>query len=128
MDSGDERCSVGCHGDGGGVGFHRPGRRRAGCSHWRAPWPAGGWLEVHAPSQNRPQPRQEGRLALCLQRKPDPTVALVRLSAWIAAALALVASLQEPPHQEPFGAEAWLLDPEGNRLLLLVLVLALVLP
>ena len=25
------------------------------------------------------------------------------------------------PRQEPFGAEAWLLDPEGNRLLLLVL-------
>jgi hypothetical protein len=27
----------------------------------------------------------------------------------------------DPPRQEPFGAEAWLLDPEGNRLLLLVL-------
>ncbi|MEB3354768.1 MAG: hypothetical protein VKM34_11145 [Cyanobacteriota bacterium] len=36
------------------------------------------------------------------------------------AALALGASLLDPPRQEPFGAEAWLLDPEGNRLLLLV--------
>jgi len=29
--------------------------------------------------------------------------------------------VQDPPRQEPFGAEAWLLDPEGNRLLLVVL-------
>jgi hypothetical protein len=29
--------------------------------------------------------------------------------------------VQDPPRQEPFGAEAWLLDPEENRLLLLVL-------
>jgi hypothetical protein len=49
-------------------------------THWRVPWPAGGWLELYAPSRHRPQPRQE-----------------------------------------PFGAEAWWLDPEGNRLLLLVL-------
>ncbi len=33
------------------------------------------------------------------------------------------ASLQEPPRQEAIGAEAWLLDPEGNRLLLLLLLL-----
>jgi hypothetical protein len=45
------------------------------------------------------------------------------LNDWISAALGLGASLQEPPRQEPFGTEAWLLDPEGNRLLLLVLVL-----
>ena len=36
-------------------------------------------------------------------------------------ALGLGASVEDPPRQEPFGAEAWLLDPEGNRLLLLVL-------
>jgi hypothetical protein len=43
------------------------------------------------------------------------------LHAWIAMALELGASVEDPPRQEPFGAEAWLLDPEGNRLLLLVL-------
>jgi hypothetical protein len=42
------------------------------------------------------------------------------LNDWITAAKALGASLQELPRQESFGAEAWLLDPEGNRLLLLV--------
>jgi hypothetical protein len=38
----------------------------------------------------------------------------------IATALNLGASAGDPPRQESFGAEAWLLDPEGNRLLLLV--------
>ena len=90
-------------------------------THWRVPWPAGGWLELYAPSRSRPQPRQSGRLAPCLHRKADATGALAVLHAWLEAALELGASVGDPPRQEPFGAEAWLLDPEGNRLLLLVL-------
>jgi hypothetical protein len=43
------------------------------------------------------------------------------LQAWISTALDLGATSDDPPRQEPFGAEAWLLDPEGNRLLLLVI-------
>jgi hypothetical protein len=91
-------------------------------AHWRVPWLAGGWLEVYAPSRNRPQPRQQGRLALCLQRQADGPGALAVLQAWITTALDLGAVAADPPRQEPFGAEAWLLDPEGNRLLLLVLL------
>ena len=91
-------------------------------THWRVPWPAGGWLEVYAPSRSRPQPRQPGRLALCLQRKAEAIGALALLSTWIEEALELGASVGDPPRQEPFGAEAWLLDPEGNRLLMLVLL------
>lgn len=90
-------------------------------SHWRLPWPAGGWLEIYAPSRSRPQPRLMGRLALCLQRQANGTNAGALLKAWIEEALGLGASLLDPPRQEPFGAEAWLLDPEGNRLLLLLL-------
>jgi hypothetical protein len=90
-------------------------------AHWRVPWPAGGWLELYAPSRNRPQPRHHGRLALCLQRKAAGPGALAVLQAWISTALDLGAIAEDPPRQEPFGAEAWLLDPEGNRLLLLVL-------
>jgi hypothetical protein len=90
-------------------------------THWRLPWPAGGWLEVYGPSRRRPQPRQRGRLALCLQRQSEESPAVAVLNDWITAALALGASLQDPPRQESFGAEAWLLDPEGNRLLLLAL-------
>ena len=90
-------------------------------THWRVPWPPGGWLEVYTPSRSRPQPRQPGRLALCLQRQADGRGAIAVLDTWITAALNLGALLQEPPRQEAFGVEAWLLDPEGNRLLLLVL-------
>ncbi len=43
------------------------------------------------------------------------------LQAWISTALELGGTVDDPPRQEPFGAEAWLLDPEGNRLLLLVI-------
>jgi Glyoxalase-like domain len=89
--------------------------------HWRLPWPAGGWLELYAPSRHRPQPRQQGRLALCLQRQAEGHSAFAVLNTWVETALALGAALQDPARTEPFGAEAWLLDPEGNRLLLLVL-------
>lgn len=89
-------------------------------SHWRLPWPAGGWLEFYTPSRRRPQARQQGRLALCLKRQANLANALAELRHWITVAQELGASLQEPARQEPFGAEAWLLDPEGNRLLLLV--------
>ena len=90
-------------------------------AHWRLPWPSGSWLELYAPSRNRPQPRRQGRLALCLQRQADGPGVLAVLQAWISTALELGATVDDPPRQEPFGAEAWLLDPEGNRLLLLVL-------
>jgi predicted enzyme related to lactoylglutathione lyase len=95
-------------------------QRGLSTSHWRVRWPAGGWLEIYAPSRSRPQPRQRGRLALCLQQKVESTDTAALLNSWIEAALGLGASLLDPPRQEPFGAEAWLLDPEGNRLLLLV--------
>lgn len=90
-------------------------------THWRVPWPAGGLLELYAPARSRPQPRQQGRLALALHRQADGGGAVAVLKGWIGSALALDASVLEPPRLEPFGAEAWLLDPEGNRLLLLVL-------
>ncbi|MFM7734209.1 MAG: hypothetical protein ACKO6F_12280 [Cyanobium sp.] len=43
-------------------------------------------------------------------------------------AAGLEATVADAPRREPFGAEAWLLDPEGNRLLLLLLVLAAAAP
>ena len=95
-----------------------------GASHWRVPWPAGGFLEIYAPSQSRPQAKQPGRLATCLQRSVpagnDHEVAMDLLQAWLASAIGLGASLLDGPRQEAFGVEAWLLDPEANRLLLLV--------
>lgn len=91
-----------------------------GPGHWRVPWPPGGWLEIYAPSRSRPLPRHPGRLALCLQRTASQDDALAVLTARIAAAIEAGASSAESPRLEAFGAEAWLQDPEGNRLLLLV--------
>ena len=95
-----------------------------GASHWRVPWPSGGFLEIYAPSQSRPQAKQPGRLATCLQRSlagcNNQAAAMALLQAWLASAIGLGASLLDGPRQEAFGVEAWLLDPEANRLLLLV--------
>lgn len=90
-------------------------------SHWRLPWPPGGWLELYAPSRSRPRPRSEGRLALCLQHSAEGADPMPALSTWAQAAITRGATLREPPRRESFGAECWLLDPEGNRLLLLML-------
>jgi len=89
-------------------------------SHWRLPWPGSGRLEIYGPSRARPLPRQIGRLSLCLQKDCADERPLELLQGWIDSLLAAGASLEQPPRVEPFGAEAWLLDPEGNRLLLLV--------
>lgn len=95
-----------------------------GSSHWRLAWPGGGRLEIYAPSSQRPQPRSPGRLALCLQRSSSASAedCLQELQAWVAQALALGATAREPPRLDSFGAEAWIADPEDNRLLLLLLV------
>ncbi len=97
----------------------------ASASHWQLAWPGGGRLDIYQPSKARPLPRQIGRLSLCLLRDRSCAdglgrEAMAQLQAWIDTALVAGASLDEPPRMEPFGAEAWLLDPEGNRLLLLV--------
>ena len=51
--------------------------------------------------------------AICIQTLVD--------AVGLSGSLVLGATAVDPPRQEPFGAETWLLDPEGNRLLLLVM-------
>jgi len=89
-------------------------------SYWRLLGPGDHRLEIYAPSRRRPRPRGEGRLALCFSRTAGEAPPLQVLHDWLAVVLALGAVAVEPPRQEPFGAEAWLADPEDNRLLLLV--------
>ena len=91
-----------------------------GLFHWRVPWPAAGQLEIYVPSRTRPQPLQGCRLPLCLQRSSDGRDRWAVINAWLEVAEQLRAEQAEPPRQEPFGVDAWLLAPEGNRLLLLV--------
>jgi hypothetical protein len=85
-------------------------------SHWRLPLPAGGLLELYAPSRSRSLSPPGGRMALGLRRCGDGET----LAAWVNEACGLGASLEEGPRREPFGWEAWLRDPEDNRVLLLV--------
>jgi hypothetical protein len=89
-------------------------------SHWRLAWPGGGLLEIYRPSRQRPIPRGGGRLALCLLRPAAVAEPLDALQIWYEQVLVLGALALEPPRQESFGAEAWVADPEQNRLLLLV--------
>jgi len=84
--------------------------------HWRVALPGAGWLEIYEPSRSRPQPRQRGRLAVCLRRTGDAAV----LADWMEQAIGLGAQRLDAPRQESFGSEVWLLDPEDNALLLLV--------
>ena len=88
--------------------------------HWRLPLPSGGRLEIYAPSSRRPRPRQHGRLGVCATRPAGPDQALQLLHDWRLQLLAQGAVELEPVRLEPFGAEAWMADPEGNPFLLLV--------
>ena len=76
-------------------------------------------LEIYRPSRKRPFPARGRALAPCLRLTPshDPLSELQRL---LRTALQRGGSLLEGARLEPFGAEAWIHDPEGNSLLLLV--------
>ena len=91
--------------------------------HWRLMIPGGTTLEIYRPSRHRPFPDRGRALAPCLRHSPhqDPLATLLE---WLARAQDLGAVVEEEPRLESFGAEAWLNDPEGNALLLLVPVKA----
>ena len=76
-------------------------------------------LEIYQPSRRRPFPDRGKALAPCLRLSPSqqPLLELQRL---LSNALQCGGSLLEEARLEPFGAEAWIHDPEGNPLLLLV--------
>jgi len=78
----------------------------------------GARLEIYRPSRNRPFPVRGRALAPCLRLPPsqEPLPELQRL---LSNALQRGGSLLEEARLEPFGAEAWIHDPEGNPLLLL---------
>ena len=72
--------------------------------------PTGMDVVLYRPSHRRPQPRRSGGLALCL-RCTDLEYTRQR-------AMALGGQALEPVREESFGREQWLLDPEGNPVLL----------
>jgi uracil-DNA glycosylase family 4 len=97
---------------------HRPG---VAAQHWLVDLPGGGVLQLYRPSRTRDRPTAAQALAPCLQHQVSVTAGdpLEPLHAMVEAARQLGATVVEPARQEPFGAECWLADPEGNRLLLL---------
>ena len=80
-------------------------------------------LEIYRPSRQRPFPARGRALAPCLRLPPsqDPQPELERL---VSNALQRGGSILEDVRLEPFGAEAWIHDPEGNALLLLAPLVA----
>ena len=76
-------------------------------------------LEIYRPSRRRSFPARGRALAPCLRLPPsqEPLPELQRL---LSTALQHGGSLLDDARLEPFGAEAWIHDPEGNSLLLLV--------
>ena len=72
--------------------------------------PTGMDMVLYRPSRQRPPTRPSGGLALCLQ--------CTHLEPTRQRAVALGARVLEPVREEPFGREQWLLDPEGNHVLL----------
>ena len=76
-------------------------------------------LEIYRPSQHRPFPAAGRALSVCL-KLPAHNTPLIELQQHISRALHLGATVLEPARLEPFGAECWMNDPEGNAVLLLV--------
>ena len=76
-------------------------------------------IEFYRPSSKRPFPEKGRCLAPCLklQGQHDP---LNHLHSVVADLRSKNATVLEPPRSEPFGAEAWLLDPEDNPFLVVV--------
>ena len=87
--------------------------------HWRVPLADGGCLEIYRPSRSRPFPERGRTLAPCLKLSACEQP-LEQLEACLPELIAPGASVQQPPRLEPFGAEAWLEDPEENPLLVVV--------
>ena len=75
-------------------------------------------LEIYRPSRQRPFPIRGRALAPCLRLSPSQEP-LLELEGLLEQALQRGGSLLEDARVEPFGAEAWIHDPEGNPLLLL---------
>ena len=76
-------------------------------------------IQIYKPSEKRSFSSPSRRSALCLQQPPSvsPLKVIKEYSKKIEA---IGAVINEEPRLEPFGAELWTIDPEGNHLLIFV--------
>ena len=76
-------------------------------------------IHIYRPNKNHEWQRKGNSTALCFQREPceDP---LKIIKSWISEISKLGGSSIGIPKSEYFGSEQWMLDPEGNKFLILV--------
>ena len=81
--------------------------------------PSGLKIQVYRPSQRKPLPDKGRASSLCLQHAPS-IKPLSIISEWATSLIKRGATVFEQPKLESFGAESWLIDPEGNYFLIVV--------
>lgn len=88
-------------------------------NHWLVSRQGMAELQFYRPSSTRDLPPKGRAWSPCLSRSTtmEPLMALQR---WCDQAQSRGAAVEEPPRLESFGAECWMVDPEGNAFLLLM--------
>ena len=87
--------------------------------HYVISHPNGLSIQIYRPSKNRSWPDRGRSSALCLQETPSENPIFL-ISKWATSLISKGASIVEQPTLEVFGAESWLIDPEGNYFLIFV--------
>ncbi len=76
-------------------------------------------LQIFCPSDRRPWPTRGKALSICIESeaKNEP---IKKMVSWLEKITNSGAKIYTKPEIKDFGVEAWITDPEGNYLLLLV--------
>ena len=90
--------------------------------HWKVSLGDGLMIHLYKPSQKDPIPIKGRAMALCLEQQASMTP-LPTIEKWVGVLISRDAKLAQEPTVEPFGAEAWMTDPEGNYFLIYVPIL-----
>tara|TARA_Y100001968_G_scaffold217938_1_gene200523 strand:- start:4847 stop:5248 length:402 start_codon:yes stop_codon:yes gene_type:complete len=88
-------------------------------NHYLLPIKDGFLLQIYRPSSTRDWPNKGRSMSICFQKKPAIEPMSV-LEEWSYHLTRLGGSICEEPRNEPYGAETWVADPEGNDFLILV--------
>ena len=76
-------------------------------------------LQIYRPSLSRPWPNKGRSMSICFQKRPalEPMPVLEEWSYYL---IKKGGTVSEKLRNEPYGAETWVTDPEGNDFLILV--------
>ncbi len=77
-------------------------------------------IEIFKPNRNRNVLKQKkSSCAICFQKASSPKP-FNEIQKWSTEMIKFGAVLVDGPHEEKFGAEAWMSDPEGNQFLIFI--------